>query len=234
VSEKNLFSKIFFRMEALKLERYEKILDHADHILAIAAHETGYFNQRYPPALFIPAFHKFDRVNGPTGSGDYLLFHGNLGVPENAKAFLELAGSVLSRISYPVIVAGKSPPPWLLRRAGKDPRMTVVPDPDEDQMENLIRNAHIHLLYTTQSTGIKLKLLHALYAGRHCLVNRSMIEGTGLEHLCHLGGTAEETHRKVDELMNTPFTEDQIAIRKKTLWDYSNRVSAEKIIRLLG
>ncbi|MFO7933038.1 MAG: glycosyltransferase family 1 protein [Bacteroidales bacterium] len=234
VSEKNLFRKIFFRLEARKLERYERVLDHADQILAIAEHETEYFNQRYPPALFVPAFHKFDRVSCPTGSGDYLLFHGNLSVPENSKAFMDLSRTVFSRISYPVIVAGKAPPASLIRRATEDPHMTVVPDPDEEQMENLIRNAHIHLLYTAQSTGIKLKLIHALYAGRHCLVNRPMIEGTGLAHLCHLGGTAEETLRKVDELMNTPFTEDQLGIRKKTLSEYSNRVSAEKIIRLLG
>jgi hypothetical protein len=233
-TEQHLFRKLFLRSESNKLARYEHILHRADHILCIAKHETEYFSQEYHNALFVPAFHRFDEVACLTGSGKYALFHGNLGVPENSHAFLDLAGKVLSHTTVPVIVAGKDPPASFLRSAAQYPNVTVISNPSDEKMDSLIQNAQVNLLYTAQSTGIKLKLLHALYAGRHCLVNRPMIEGTGLEHLCHAGGTPEETRQMLEGLMDKPFTEPQIGMRKKALAGYANRTSAEKIIRLLS
>ena len=62
-SEPNLFRKLFLRSESGKLKRYERILEHADHILGIAKHETAYFKEKYGNALFIPAFHRFEEVS---------------------------------------------------------------------------------------------------------------------------------------------------------------------------
>jgi len=233
-SETNPFRKIFLWSESIKLLRYEPILERADHILCIAKHETAYFSEKYHDAIFIPAFHRFDEVTCLTGSGDYILFHGNLSVPENSAAFLELARNVLSRTRIPVKVAGKDPPEVFLRQTARYPNVTVIANPPDTQMDSLIQNAHINLLFTAQPTGIKLKLLHALYAGRHCVVNRPMIEGTALENLCHPVDTAEQTLAILHKLMGISFSESRIRERTIALADYSNRVSADKIIRLLS
>lgn len=50
----------------------------------------------------------------------------------------------------------------------------------------LIQEAHINLLPTFQNTGIKLKLLNALFNGRFCIVNSMMTEHTGLEKYCEI------------------------------------------------
>ena len=68
-SESNLTRKIFLRAEARKLERYEQVLQHADHILGIAKHETSYFDNVYGNAIFVPAFHRFEEVTSLTGKG---------------------------------------------------------------------------------------------------------------------------------------------------------------------
>lgn len=233
-SEKNLFRKIFLWSEAGKLARYESILYQADHILCIAKHETAYFRDTYQNALFIPAFHRYDRVTSLPGKGNYVLFHGNLSVPENSQAFLYLAKKVLSYTSFPVIVAGKDPSKKFLHSTAKYPNVTVIPNPPDEQLDTLIRNAQVNLLYTAQSTGIKLKLLHALCAGRHCLVNRAMVEGTELEALCRVCDTEKDFLQGLNDLMDRSFSESRIEARKKTLSEYSNRVGAEKIIRLLS
>lgn len=229
-----MWRKLFLRSEATKLKRYEPILQGADHILGIAKHETAYFKSTYGSGIFIPAFHRFEEVNSLPGSGDYILFHGNLGVAENSEIFLKLASGVLSRTNYPVIVAGKNPSERFRKKVARYPKIKLVANPTDQELDELILNAQVNLLQTYQATGIKLKLLHALFLGRHCLVNNHMVEGTGLDQLCTLVNSKEEFFLKLDELMALPFNEEQIRIRKKALKEFSNRAGAEKILRLLA
>ena len=42
-SESNKFKKLFFRLESMKLHKYQKILNKADYILSISPSEQDYF-----------------------------------------------------------------------------------------------------------------------------------------------------------------------------------------------
>ncbi|MEN8155988.1 MAG: glycosyltransferase family 1 protein [Bacteroidota bacterium] len=232
-SETRLFNKLFLYTEAVKLKPYEAVLKHADHILGISKSETTYFEKAFGQAHFIPAFHRFEEVNIEPGTGGYILFHGNLGVPENSDVFLRIGQHVLSKTTHRIVVAGKNPLKQFLRKVSAWSNVEVIANPSDDEMDLLIRNAQVNLLYTAQATGIKLKLLHSLFGGRHCLVNREMVEGTGLDHLCRQADRPDEMISSLEELMELPFTAEQINERKATLQDYSNRAGAEKILRLL-
>lgn len=231
--ERNLFRKLFLSTEARKLKRYESILNSSDHILSIARHESSYFESNYGNSHYIPAFHKFQDVTSLDGSGTYILYHGNLAVPENSEMFLKLVRTVLSKIRIPIIVAGKNPSGRFMKKLALHSHIKLVPNPSDSELDKLVRNAHINLLNTAQSTGIKLKLLHALFAGRHCLVNPHMVEGTGLSALCTVSDEEKTLAQSLNNLMNKPFTKAQIAERKMALMEFSNRVNAEKIVRLL-
>lgn len=233
-SETHLFRKGYLWAEARKLRRYEGRLTLANHLLAISRKDAQYFGDRYGNTLFIPPFHRFEEVTAIPGTGDYILFHGNLSVPENSTVATFLLRRVFPDLRHRVIIAGKDPPARLVRMVLDCPRTELIDSPDDVQMERLISGAQLNILVTRQSTGLKLKLLHALHAGRHCLANRAMVEGTGLEALCHIADTPEEMVRLINELMEEPFTEQEVRIRRKTLEDYSNRVGAEKILRLMG
>ncbi len=233
-STKDPMQKLFFVLEAGKLKQYEKILHHADHILSIARHEADYFRKNYGDATFIPAFHRFEELSPVPGSGNYILYHGNLSVAENSEMILSLAGKELSSLPFQVVVAGKGPTSRFRKKLALYPHIRLVPDPTDAELDRLISQAHINLLFTRQATGIKLKLLHALYAGRHCLVNREMVTGSGLEQLCIMARTGRGLGTQIQELMETPFMETEIRKRKKALQVYSNRASAEKILRMLG
>ena len=233
-SSRNPYHKLFFRSEATKLQHYEKIVHHADHILSIARHETKYFQENYGNAVFIPAFHRFEEVSSLPGSGTYILYHGNLGVVENSEMFLTLARKRLSRIPYQVVVAGKNPSKCFRKKVARFSNIRLVADPSDQELDMLITQAHINLLFTRQATGIKLKLLHALFAGRHCLVNPDMVKGSGLQKLCTVATSGRELEEQIHALMLQAFDESQIRIRKKALQEFSNRTGAEKISRLLA
>ena len=232
-STRNPFHKLFFLSEAAKLKSYEKIMTRADQILSIAKHETVYFNEQYGNAIYVPAFHRFEQVKSRPGSGTYILYHGNLGVVENSEMFLSLAREHLSRLPYQVIVAGKNPSARFRKKVSRFPNIKLVADPSDKDLDKLISEAHINLLLTKQSTGIKLKLLHALFAGRHCLVNKEMVEGSGLDKLCSILGNNRNLESIIDALMLQSFNESQIRTRKKALMEISNRAGAEIILRLL-
>ena len=73
-------------------------------------------------------------------------------------------------------------PTRLIREAAAPyPHIKVEANPSKERMDALIHNAQIHMLITFQDTGLKLKLLNSLFAGRHTIVNHLMLAGSGLD-----------------------------------------------------
>ena len=61
-----------------------------------------------------------------------------------------------------------------------------------------------------QVSGIKLKLLLALFNGRFCLVNDAMLVGSDLQKSIHIANSATEFKEKINELMSQSFTTEII------------------------
>jgi hypothetical protein len=100
-----------------------------------------------------------------------------------------------------------------------------------EEIYNLIQNAQINILYTLQDTGIKLKLLNALYKGRHCIVNHKMVDNTGLETLCLIADNPDGFIRLVKEYWERPFSKENIEIRSDFFNNNFNTVlAANKLI----
>ncbi len=232
-SESNLFRKLFFYREAVKLKRYEGVLKTADRLLSISTTDTAYFKEKYGNSTHVSAFHQHETVEVPDGKGDYILFHGNLSVPENQKALGYLVRTVLSRITYRVVIAGKDPSGAITRLCNRYPHIELVSNPEGEEMNQLVSEAHINLLYTYQPTGLKLKLLHSLHAGRHCMANPLMLSGSGLESLCQVYCSPGEAIELIDALMKVPVDDAAVVARKEKLHEYSNALNAEKIRSLL-
>lgn len=233
-AEHNLFKKIFFRMEACKLKRFEQVLKAASQLLCISPNDNYCFDLKYGHSHFIPAFHPFNEIKSKIGRGKYILFHGNLSVSENIRAVEYLIANVFSKITLPVIIAGKNPSDRLSQKIIQHAHIQLVANPENKQMEDLIQNAQISLLPTFQDSGLKLKLLASLFSGRYCIANTPMIHKTGLEHLCHQADTPKEMIEQINVLFYQDFTSEEIKKRKLILEDaFSNHLNALKIIRLL-
>jgi hypothetical protein len=101
-------------------------------------------------------------------------------------------------------------------------------------MSTLIKKAHIHLLPSFNSTGIKIKLLNALFNGRFIITNAASIEGTGLETLCSIEETAEGYLKRINELVEIPFDEKDINNRKRKLENlFDNKKNAVQLMKWL-
>jgi glycosyltransferase involved in cell wall biosynthesis len=233
-SESNLLKKTYFLLESAKLRTYEKVLDKADYILPISASDQEYFNSKYHNAVFLAPSHPFNESKSLAGIGKYLIYHGDLSVNENSVIANSLISNVFSKIPFDCVIAGKDPSETLTLRASKFKNINIISNPDIDQMENLIVNAQINLLPSLTTNGFKLKLLMALYAGRHLLVNSVIAEYASIKNFCHVTGSYEEMVNKIYRLMEEPFTEEMKAERYKVLSEnFDVKKNAEKLVELI-
>lgn len=233
---KNLFSRIYFLCASCKLRIYQRILKHASLMLCVSKKDTHYLQQHFPGnrVHHIPSFHSNNSLDVLNGKGEYALYHGNIEVPENTHAAAYLINEVFNDLDIPLVIAGMNPPERIRKMVEGKENIRLICNPDDTEMSELIRNAHVNILVTFQATGLKLKLLNVLHQGRFCLVNDKMLNGTGLDELCHIGNDADALKQELRSLFNAGFSGEEVSRREKTLSElYSNTVNADRLIRLI-
>jgi hypothetical protein len=234
MSTRNLKKKLFYKIESLKLKRFEKILRFADNILPISLSDTSYFEKKYGKTIFVGAFHPNREISSSEGKGKYILMHGNLKVEENEKAVFHCIRNILKNINFPVVIAGKDPSDLLRNEISLHPNIILSENPDEAEMDRLQHEAHIHLCYTFQASGLKLKLLNSLYKGRFVVANPLMTEGSGLRDLTLTGESDKELIDIIKSLIPCALDAGQIAKREKIMEIYDYKQNAVKISSLLS
>lgn len=232
--EKRFFRRKYFESESKKLQRFESVLHHADAIAAISPADSKELSGRYKNVTNIMAFHPHDKTQIKEGDGDFILYHGSLAVGENNKAALYLVNEVFNDMDLPFVIAGNGASPELKEAAAKRKNISLKENISTREIYSLIQNAQVNILPTFQATGIKLKLLSALYTGRHCLVNSAMVENTGLESLCCIANSAADMKKEIVRLMHLPFSQEEKLKREKILGEnFSNKANVKKLMDLL-
>jgi glycosyltransferase involved in cell wall biosynthesis len=235
-AEKHLGKKAYFLMESFKLLIFQKKLRYADIMLVVSKGDRDYLQKVFPDkeVHFIPSFHANTAVTSAEGKGEYFLYHGNIEVPENEIAARFLIKKVFSHTGHKLIIAGMNPPKSIYQLAAKNPNIEIFPNPEEELMFKLIRNAQANILVTFQASGLKLKLLNTLYNGRFCIVNDTMLNGTDLNELCLIGNSADDLRRLLDEVVDKQFAHEIISKREKILeQDFSNSINADRMVNII-
>ena len=131
------------------------------------------------------------------------------------------------------MIAGSKPSEELKKAIRENKNVTLHADRNPDQIREMIAEAQCNILPTFQATGIKLKLLAALFGGRHCIVNSPMVNNTGLESLCIIADSPEEMKKHLKKVMKAK-TFSGINKRKEILEkNFSNKGNAERLKQLL-
>lgn len=235
-STDNIIKKSFFKLEGLRFRLFQKNVKWADLIISVSTTDADYLRKVFPEKKveFIPCFHANEKITTLTGKSNYILYHGKLSVPENEKAVLFLIKNVFCKLKHKCIVAGMDPSDDIYKAASSYNNIEIIPNPEQNKMEELIIQAQIHTLVTFQGTGLKLKLLNSLFGGRHTLVNSLMLAGSGLDSLCRIANTPEEMISECNRLMEIPVDEKTIAQREKLLFPaFSNKEQAKKLIKMI-
>jgi len=232
-SEKNPLKKIFFNFESFKLKGYEKILLKADKILSISPYETKIFTESFfEKVVFIPPFHEHNQVKELSTKGKFAFYHGDTRVMDNIRAVHYLI-DVFEKIDYPLIIGGRFLRKDIADRIKNIKNITFENIEENSRLQALFDDTHIHVLPTFQKTGIKLKLINALYGGRFVVGNEFMLSDTGLESICYMAKDKDELKTIINRLSKKEYVKENIEEKQKVLHDFSPIKNAQKIIDLL-
>ena len=224
---------IYFKREAAKLNRHETVLKNADKLLCITPKDTEYYQSKYGNATYLPVAIKCKENTAPKKAlKPYILYHGNLSISENINAAMWLLESICPNVDHDFIFAGKDPVSELKQTISRQSNVSLIDNPSEELMDQLINNAEAHVFHTTQSTGIKIKLLNALCSAAPIFCNDIMVNGTGLNDVCIVHNDSEQYLKALKDYLNERERSDLIE-RKKVLEDFSYHSHAKKLTGFL-
>jgi len=233
-STQQLPRKLYFLQEAKLLHRFQLRMDRRVKLALLSQSDLQAFRDAYHfvQVHFIPCFIPWKDIRGADGKGWYCLYHGNMEVAENEAAAAWLIETVFHSISIPLVIAGRGISARLKKKAAGISNIRFIENPPMDELSALIRDAHIHVLPSRNRTGVKLKLLHALFEGRFCLTNTAGVAGSGLEAAVTVADEPQDFKTAVETLWETGFDEAVREKRKALLGAYDTKLNAARLSAL--
>ncbi|GAC1439699.1 MAG: hypothetical protein NVSMB63_05250 [Sediminibacterium sp.] len=236
LSTSSPLKKLYYWRESKLLWEYEKKIADKAFFWSVTEKDNEMYRQEFKCtriahlSLHLPDW----KVEGPEGLGNYCLYHGDLSITANEKAVSELLEKVFAGLDVHFVIAGRNPSKKLALLVQHSTHTCLVANPTEKEMQDMIAKAHINILPSCTHTGIKLKLVNALYHGRHCVVNDATVAGSGLEAACHTGANHQALKNIIIQLYHQPFTTEDISLRKRLLSGlFNNRHNAIKMMKTI-
>ena len=236
-NETNLFKKLYFLNESRLLYKYEKDMANKASFIAVSEHDVQVYQQLFnaKDIFYLPVFIPHTLATGKEGKGCFCLYHGNLSINENETAAIWLLQNVFNKLQIPFVIAGKNPSKKIVELAHLHKHTCIIANPGEKEMQDMICKAQMHVLPSFNNTGIKLKLLNALFNGRHCLVNKAGVASSILESVCYIATDAASFKKTIEEIYLQPFTEQEKEKRQGLLQTiYNNEENAKQLINRFG
>ena len=218
-STRSIYKKLYYAWESKLLFRYEKSIARKVLIAAVSEQDILVYQSKFKAdkIIYLPVFLPYKMVSVLEGMGCYCLYHGNLSVPENEKAAFWLLENVFNDLETSFVIAGRNPSKHLKNAAAKRQSTCLVSNPSQEEMQDLITKAQINILPSFNTTGIKLKVLNALFNGRHCVVNKAAVTGTILANTCHVGSGHADLKSIITRLYHQSFSEEDLQLRRSLL-----------------
>jgi hypothetical protein len=230
----SLFRKLYYWNESRLLRKYEAEIANKAIFWGIKETDIAVYRNEFNCShidlipLFLPNWDK----SCSDGMGSYCLYHGDLSVDANEKAALWLLQDVFLKIKLPLVIAGKNPSEKLVELSHEQSYTCIVENPSDKEMQDMIAKAHLNVIPSFTSTGMKVKLLNALTNGKHCVANKETLEGTNLENLCHQANTKEEFQTAIVDLYERSFTTQEKKLREETIANiFNNSQNAQKLVQ---
>ncbi len=228
-SEKNIFKKGIYWLESKKYKHFQKsVFNQFEKVFTLSETENNEINLFSKNSVYVPVFHGNNNMKSFSKKGEIALYHGDLRISDNKKAvdFLILVFKELPE--YKFIIASKSGRREVENKTKNTVNISFVETKDHVVLNELFEQTHLHVLFSFQQSGTKLKVINSLFNGRFCLINSNMVDDKQIQNLCSLAETKEEFKSKIIELMQKSYNQDEN--RTKVLTKVLNDIENAKII----
>jgi hypothetical protein len=235
-SSHSLIKSMYYLLESSLLKKYEKSIANLARFVAVSEKDVEHYKNQFHcnHISFVPVFLPNWPMKKSGGMGTYCLFHGDLQVPLNERTAIRLLTRIFHRLKIPFVIAGRNPSPQLMELAHREQHTCLVANPSDAEMEDMITRAHIHILPAQHNTGIQLKLLHALYQGRHCIVNAAAVTQDFLAPLVQTAESDEALTNLIQQVYQQPMRDDDFQLRHEWLEKtFDSKKQARAMMQLL-
>lgn len=226
--ETQFLKKVFFYFESKKLRKYERHIFQKSPVFAISNSDFNFLISMDAKAKLINPFHINEEVCSNLEIGSYALFHGNLEVLDNELSALFFT-NIFKKLNYKLVIAGRKPSLNLIEVTKKYKNIDLVTNPNDQQILGLIKNAQLNVFYSNQSSGIKLKLINALFNGRLCYINKNFVVNDVFASLCKVVNIDDEWENEIILAFESSITNYDIKLRQKKLESFKNNYNANLI-----
>ena len=182
-SEKKIVKRIFFWIESRRLKIYEKKIYKGQKVFAISEADGTKLNLLGGNTTLLNPFHANTFFNAKVESSDFALYHGNLNINDNENAALFFI-NLFKSIPNQLVIAGLNPSNKLKSKIAKISNIQLIESPHQDELKKLIANAKLNLFFSNHSSGVKLKLINALFNANHCLIGKEFVVNDDFKHVC--------------------------------------------------
>lgn len=233
LSEQNYFKKWIYSFESLKYSQYQKkVFYFFEKIFSLSEIENKELNQISNNSFYIPVFHGIEKVKQLSEFGEFALYHGDLRISDNqrAVAFLISIFKEIPQIKF--VIASNSGGEKVEKQIKEANNISFFLAKNHTDMELLFEKAHLHVLYSFQQSGTKLKVINALFNGRHCLINSVMVDDKRITELCTVSDDRIVYKQKIIESMEAPFlsNNNRTVVLENVLNDVENAKKMKKIM----
>ena len=229
-AETGWIRRLGIRIDSYRYKGFEKKLKQYEAVFTISKPDQKFYRDFHKNVYLLSAMHVHVKIKSCMGFGSYLLYHGNFDVSENFKAVRFLIENIFKKIHFPIKIAGNNALKKL-KPLTKNTDIHIINNPNIEKMEELIAGAHINILPTFQSTGVKLKLINSLFLGRHCIVNDAMTAPIPvLNKLCVVSNSIDEFINNITQIIKLPFSKKDIKNRNDILLKHFNDLENSAVL----
>ena len=230
-SEKNLFKKFFFWVEYIKLKLYETKIYKDQNVFAISEKDQKWLINNGANTVLVNPFHRNESMQILKKTGDYVLYHGNFNIKDNEDAAMYFI-ALFKLLSIKLKIAGLNPSKKMKSSAFGCNNIIIIDSPKDQKMIQLIREARLNLFYSTHSSGVKLKLINALFNAQRCLVSHEFLVNSDLSLMC-ISVNEPNWKAKIEEEFDRNFNMEMIRNREKILNNYTCSFNINKVFRFI-
>jgi glycosyltransferase involved in cell wall biosynthesis len=232
----SFFNKMYYLRESALLRKYEyNIVNKATAFWGVTTKDVDVYRNELGCTTidFLPLYLPENwTINTQEGFGNYCLYQADLSVDANENVAIWLLKNIFNTLEIPFVIAGKNPSNYLQEAAHRLQHTCIVANPDEKEMQDMIAKAHVNILPSFSNSGIKLKLINALFKGKHCVVNTATVAGSALEKLCHIADDVEGMQKTIIQLFEQPYSISEIGMRTQLLQQtFNNEKNAKQQVQ---
>jgi glycosyltransferase involved in cell wall biosynthesis len=226
--------KLFYAIESIRFGRLMKKISVGSIQFAVSPEYKGLTTRSLNAITVVDQFIEMPFLMLQSGTGNFCLYHGNLGKSEHAYAANWLLKNVFHTLEVPFVIAGDNPSEQLEEAAHEKMHTCLVSNPSEKELQDLIKKAQVNLLpsFVEQcNTGL---LYQSLALGRHVLTNTKGVCGMGVASTSHVAESSASLIQMTEALFNQPFDATAHEARASFLnGKYNNEKGVNALVRML-